>query len=299
MVARPPSSDPTAPASARAGRSALAARRIAFDYPPDLDVAWIPARPEFACAANSISLLMPYMEPYFVRTVAAVVDELDGEVGSAARGYLGQEGAHHRQHRRYNRLLTDRYPGLRRVERWAAFAYRWLGRTRSSSFNLAFVAASETIAYSAARWSAGRRRDLFEGADPIVASLFLWHLAEEVEHKSVAWDVFVACGGTRRRYGLAAVAALALVAVFVGTGSTVMLAAERRLLNPLSWLRLGGWAVTFAFELVANLVVSVLPGHHPDDFTDPLWFEVWLREYDATTGTLPLWTAGERRAEVG
>ncbi|MDH3679443.1 MAG: metal-dependent hydrolase, partial [Acidimicrobiia bacterium] len=109
MVERPPTPE-AAPSSPRTGESHLAVRRIAFDFPAGLDVAWTPARPEFACAANSISLLMPHMEPYFVRSVAAVLDDLEGEVGSAARAYVGQEAAHHREHRRFNHLLTTRYP---------------------------------------------------------------------------------------------------------------------------------------------------------------------------------------------
>ncbi len=272
-------------------------RRIRFEYPQDVNVSWIPARPEFACAANSISLLMPHMEPYFVRSVKAVVDELGERPQTTdttrlldhSRAYVGQEAQHHRQHRFFNDRLVAQYRGLAPIERRAAAAYGWLGRSRSTAFNMAFVAASETIAYSAARWSAERRMELFTGADPVVASLFLWHLAEEVEHKSIAWDLHRAAGGGRWRYARAALAALLLVMVFVGAGTAVMLWAERRLFSPLSWVRLGWWAITFAFELLPNLAVATLPGHHPDQLVDPLWYEVWLREHDAADGTAPLW----------
>lgn len=292
--------DQSPPTECSTGTMGPTVRRLRFEVTDDLAVAWTPAHPEFACAANSISLLMPYMEPYFVRSVAAAIEPLRGGEQAAgiaaARAYVGQEGEHHRQHQRFNRLLTARYPRLAVVERAAARAYRWLERHRSLAFSLGFVAASETIAYSAARWSAERRRELFTGADPIVATLFLWHLAEEVEHKAVAWDVFRAAGGRRRHYLLGAGAALLLVLVFVGAGTTVMLAAERRLLNPMAWVRLTTWAVTFAFELLSNLAMALLPGHHPDRFTDPLWYEVWLREHDPLTGTLPLWEPDDHQA---
>ena len=282
----------------------LPVRRIRFEYPPDVDVAWIPGRPEFACAANSISLLMPHMEPYFVRSVKAVVDELDGgaqahetlALRQRSRAYIGQEAQHHHQHRIFNEQLVARYGALAAVERRAATAYGWLGRTRSTAFNMAFVAASETIAYSAARWSAQRRSELFTGADPVIASLFLWHLAEEVEHKSVAWDLHEAAGGGRWRYLRAAMAALALVMLFVGVGTTVMLWAERRLFSPIAWLRLTWWAITFAFELLPNLAVASLPGHHPEQLADPLWYEVWLRENDGPDGTAPLWNDNQSPA---
>ena len=137
----------------------------------------------------------------------------------------------------------------------------------SPAFDLAFAAGSETMAYSAARWAAERRHDLFRGADEVASTLFLWHLAEEVEHKSVAWDVYWQLHGdrprARLRHAAATATALALMVVLVVTGTTLLLAAERRLHRPLAWFRLTRWSIGFAFELLGNLAVSLLPGHHP------------------------------------
>lgn len=55
----------------------LPARRIRFEYPPDFDPAWNPRLPDFACAANSVSLLMPSAEPYFVKSVRSAFPLLD------------------------------------------------------------------------------------------------------------------------------------------------------------------------------------------------------------------------------
>jgi predicted metal-dependent hydrolase len=262
----------------------LPVRSPDFAYRDDTDPVWTPLYPEFACAANSVSALMPYMEPYFVRSVAAALPRLDDDLAPVARSYLGQEMSHQRHHRHFNRFLVARYPRLETVTGWADRTYRWLERTRSTELNVAFAATSETIAYTAARWAAGHRH-LFQQADPQVAALFLWHLAEEVEHKSVAHDVYVAIGGSRRRYLGAMILALVLVTVFVWLGTTLMVVAERRWWHPLTWIRLTVWAVTFAFELLPLLAISLLPGSHPGRLADPTWYEVWLRELDS--GTLP------------
>lgn len=262
----------------------LAVRNPGFDHPDDTDPVWTPHHPELACAANSVSLLMPHMEPYFVRSIAAVVPRLPDELAAQTRAYLGQEMQHQRHHRQFNRFLTAHYPRLALVERLAARAFAWLERTRSTELNVAFAATSETIAYTAARWAAGRRQ-LFVEANPMVAALFVWHLAEEVEHKSVAYDVYHSIDGSRRRYAMAMALALPLVAVLVWLGTTAMVVAEGRWWRPITWFRLTGWAVAFAFEALPNLAVSLLPSAHPDQLADPMWYEVWLAELDQ--GVIP------------
>jgi predicted metal-dependent hydrolase len=260
--------------------SPLVVRRPRFGLTATTNVEWAPQRPELACAANSVSLLMPYMEPYFVRSVAAAVPQLSGELGATARAYLAQESEHQHQHRLYNQALLARHPRLALVERVAERFYRWLDRRAGPRFNLAFVAASETIAYSAARWAADRRQPLFDGVDETVAELFWWHLAEEVEHKAVAHDVWRVAGGRWWLHLGAMVVALATVIGFVIAGTTIMLGGQRRLHRPLAWGRLAWWAVTFAFELLPNLALSLLPRFHPDQFADPAWYDVWHREHD-------------------
>lgn len=273
----------------------LSPRRVTFDYSSQRSPIWTPA-PEFACAANSVSLMMPTIEPYFVRSARRALPMLPPDATPLARAYLEQEAEHLRQHRLFNRLLTDTYPALNRTERVMGAAYRRLEESRSLEFSCAFAAASETMAYSAARWAAARRSELFRDADEVAATLFLWHLAEEVEHKSAAFEIHrhvVEAEGrpiwARARLLGAMVIALALVIVFVVWGTTVMLAGERRLHHPIAWIRLLRWSLLFAFEMLSNLTISLLPGFHPDDFVDPMFYEVWLREFDADTASVPIW----------
>ncbi|MGH1493949.1 MAG: metal-dependent hydrolase [Acidimicrobiales bacterium] len=275
-------------------------RRIRFDYPADTKPVWTPNRPEFSCAANSISLLMPSIEPYFVRSVRSAIPELPAERASVCQAYVAQEAQHHRQHVRFNKILIEAYPALATVDSLADRCYRGVESRRSAQFSRAFAAGSETIAYSAARWAAANRVELFGSADEVPASLFLWHLAEEVEHKSVAHDVYWELYRTRRlartRLAAATVVSLLMLVVFVAMGTTAMLWAERRLHRPMSWFHLTRWGIGFAFELLSNLAMSLLPSHHPNDFTDPTWYEVWLQEYDAEDGTLPIWTQAAKHS---
>ena len=270
----------------------LPLRRIAFAYPDDLDRSWHRRLPELAAAANSVSLLMPYAEPYFMRSVRAVLDRLDEPLRGEAEAYLRQELGHHVQHRRFNDLVVADRPDLQRLERIIRRAYTGLGRRRSARYNVAFAAGSETIAYSLARWIEGHLGELFDDADPVCATLFLWHLAEEVEHKTAAFDVFEAVDGSRWRYVHATLLSLLLLAVFTVAGTVLQLRGTHRLWSPLTWFRLTRWAVSFGFVLFPTLLVSALPGHHPGQLADPVFLPAWLASFDEASGTMPLYDTG-------
>jgi predicted metal-dependent hydrolase len=156
------------------------------------------------------------------------------------------------------------------------------------------------MAYSAARWAAEHRRQLFDRADPVAATLFLWHLAEEVEHKTVAFDVFAAHAAATvgdRRFDSAArsmraagmTAALVLLAVFCLVATATMLAGQAKRTAPAALLRLVAWSISLAFDVLPLAVVSLLPGHDPRRLADPTWFALWLAAYDPSTGHLPAW----------
>lgn len=269
-------------------------RRVSIDFPEDLAVAWNPENPEFSYAANAVSMLMPYAEPYFIRSVRAALPDLEPGLEARTRAYVHQEAEHHRQHRRLNDLLIAQRPALRRTERWISRTYGWLSRTRSSRFNLAFAAASETIAFALARWSVRHMSTFFSGADPVAATVFLWHLAEEVEHKSVAFDVWEAIDGSRLRYSLAMLTTFTILAWFSVWSMLVMLWGDRRLWRPGSQVRLASLTVSFMWQCFPDLAASAMPHHHPTHFADPPWLSTWLQTYDPTTRTIPLWAVDFR-----
>jgi uncharacterized protein len=267
---------------------ALATRRVRFSWPDDLDPMWTPRVPELAVAANSVSMLMPHAEPFVVASVRAALDDgsiADVDLAAGARAYVHQEAQHHAQHRRFNDLLVARYPALSRVERFLGWSFGRL-RRRSTRFGLAFAAGFETIAFVGARW-VDRRHALLRDAEPTATTLFLWHLAEEVEHKEVAFDIYEAAGGGRLRYAWATFVAGLVLATAALIGCWTILAGERRLLSPVAHLRLIGWSVSFVFTALPVMVVSALPGHHPRDLVDPAGLEHWLDHLDPETSTVP------------
>lgn len=270
--------------------SRIKVRRVRFQWPDDLDPMWLPRQPELAVAANAVSMLMPHMEPYVVASVRAEIPalrETDPALADQASAYVAQEAQHHAQHRRFNDIMLRHYPGLARVERAMAWVFARL-RRRSTRFGLAFSAGFECIAFIAARW-VDKRQSLLRGADPTAATMFLWHLAEEVEHKEAAWDVYEASGGGRVRYFFATWIAGVILATFSLASAWVMLWKERRFWRPMSHIRLTIWSVSFIFVALPAMIVSALPGHHPRDLADPAGLEHWLDNLDPDSSTVPEW----------
>lgn len=272
--------------------TALPHRRIALHWPDDTRAAWQPVKPEFAAAVNALSLGMPSGEPYVMQAVRRAASGLDDPALSRrVRAYLAQEAEHTRQHARFNALIVAQHPALRHVERGLAASYRFLQRRAGARFGTAYAAGFEATAFAAARWMDAHRHELFRGADETPSTLVLWHLAEEVEHKTVAHDVWAATDGNRVRYLAAMSVCFTMLVFFILAGVIVQLAAWRRILSPVAWFRLWKWGLGFSFEVLPTMAITALRSHHPSQQADPAWMIQWLATYDTDTDTIPPWNA--------
>ena len=146
------------------------------------------------------------------------------------------------------------------------------------------------VAFCSARWTEARMRQLFAGADERAATLFLWHLAEEVEHKGVAHDVLDAHPDARPKLPFALLVAFVVLMGFTALGGVALFVRTRAALHPIRWCRLIGWGFSMGFTIMPVLAGSLGSSFHPEQLVDPPWLGQWLREYDPTDATLPYWT---------
>ncbi len=232
---------------------------------------------------------MPYAEPYVAKSVRAAVPHLEEhpELHEQAKQFVREELAHHVSHRAFNDVLCEHHPGLRPIERIMRRTYGWL-EGRSARFNLAFAAGFETVAYNAARWVDKKMGTLFPrrgNYDQHAADLFLWHLAEEVEHKTVAFDAYRTLHegerGSRRTYAAAMMLSAMLLALFTILGTLRLFWDHGRLFRPVAHWRMLTWTLGFTFDLFPAMAVSCTKSHHPSKLVDPSFYELWLRDHRA------------------
>lgn len=175
--------------------SAITVRKIRFpfDAPPALDGS--DEELGMLLPVLGLSLTMPYLEPYLIRTMNAALREItDPALAEDVRRFAQQEGHHYRNHAVFNDTLRARFDDataarLRAIEAELDDDYQRFTRAKSLRFNVAYAEGFEAMTCAGALAAAAH------GAFDDVAAvpggeLWSWHMAEEIEHRTVAFGVF-------------------------------------------------------------------------------------------------------------
>ena len=255
-------------------------RKVPFEFADDVPAVWNPGRPEWSHMMNGASLTMPYLEPFLIKNVREALESIDDEeLRADAKAFVGQEAQHYTNHRRYNESLKNQgYSILSDVEDTFVEDYKRLEK-RSLAWRLAYTAGFESMTMGVTEWLINKRESLFRDADPRVVSLVLWHMVEETEHKSVAFDVFQNVSGN---YWLRLVGlwqASWHVAVLSQRGYKAMLIQDGLWSKFGSRMKLWAMLARFFLNVSPAMLRAALPWHHPDQVSDPLWVQQWAQSY--------------------
>jgi uncharacterized protein len=167
-------------------------RRMDFEFPDDMDLVFIEGDPGLSYFFLGAWMMLPYLEPYLIRTMQQAMERIDDPVQlEDMRRFCAQEGQHFRQHAKANEVVRRIHPsGPRLVELEreveAEFA-RW-SVEKPLKFNLAYGEGFESMTCAGARTqiSVG----LFDHMKEPVRGLMYWHIMEEIEHRTVCFDAY-------------------------------------------------------------------------------------------------------------
>ncbi len=170
--------------------------RFAFaDY--DVPFLWNEENPAFSSMANAVSFLAIGFEKMIVNMVQEVVHRIeDPKVVEEANAFMYQEGQHSTAHRQHVKGLIKRYPGLQETLDEVVAAFDRLTAEKSLEYRLAYTADLEATFTPVFKLMLDNDSHLFRPGDDRVASLFIWHFVEEVEHRSSALIIFDAVVGS-------------------------------------------------------------------------------------------------------
>jgi len=175
----------------------FAPRRQSFDLEKSLATDWHSGGAYRTAWFNAMSLLFPLGEKFFIDSVCHFQEKIDDpRLQNEIASFRAQEATHRVQHQKYNELLCElRDYDLVRFEKHERERMAWAYRELPARRRLAGTVANEHLTAIMANDMLAKQ-DVLIGADPQIASLWEWHGVEETEHKAVAFDVFVAVGGT-------------------------------------------------------------------------------------------------------
>ncbi|TNF93667.1 MAG: metal-dependent hydrolase [Gammaproteobacteria bacterium] len=230
-------------------------------------------------ALNALSTLFPAGERFFIQSIVAFKDQVTDEtLKQQIDGFVGQEGAHTREHSAFNqKLVRSGYP----VDEMTKLAENLLKQSRNHPSRrpryLAVTTALEhcTTIFCTMTLSSSYFTDPMQGD---YQRLWGWHCIEEIEHKAVAFDVYQACVGSYRIRLFGFIEASIGLAYLLFRILCEYQATDKRLFNLSDWFKLFVWTVIWPGiipRLAWRYFSYLRPGFHPNDFNDEKLLHKW------------------------
>lgn len=234
--------------------------------------------------ANGVAMLFPAGERFFVRSVHHYAKSIDDDVlRKQVDRFFKQEGRHAKEHDRMTRVLAEQgFDVDRFLELYERLGYGIIERISPPQLRLATTAACEHFTALLAEEALTTR--FLDSAHPAVRALLLWHSAEEIEHRAVAFDVLakVAPSYALRMAGLGV--ASACLAGFWCLATASLLLQERNLGVKRLWRDL----VAFRAQPGRSVFVDGIRAYVRRDFhPSNLELDALAAEYFAAAGLEP------------
>jgi predicted metal-dependent hydrolase len=164
-------------------RFAFAERHVPF--------AWNETNPAVSSMANAVSILAVAFEKMIGQMIPEALPFItDPEVAEEARAFVRQEGQHSMAHRQHVKGLIRSYPGVQETLDAVVASFDDMTANKPLKYRLAYTADLEATFTPAFKLMLDNDSTLFAPGDDRVASLFLWHFVEEVEHRSSALMIY-------------------------------------------------------------------------------------------------------------
>lgn len=175
----------------------LVVRRLLIDLEQPVARHWCSGDAFLTAWFNALSMSFPVGEQFFIDSVRkgfkALAPERQEAFRAEIQGFVGQEATHRRIHALFNAQIEQH--GL--VNDWEPRARERLRLIDGTDprHGLAITAANEHFTALFAEWLLSHE-GVLDGCEPRLKALWLWHSAEEAEHKCTAFDLYKALGGS-------------------------------------------------------------------------------------------------------
>ncbi|MEZ5269691.1 MAG: metal-dependent hydrolase [Microthrixaceae bacterium] len=192
---------------------AMQPREYSFEDLDAIPKYWNLDNPVLTHFENAFSIMIPPGERFFIDSVRAYEDRVTDDEGRALiKAFVRQEGLHGEAHDRFNASYERYGIDIARQEAYAAKVFRRARRWLPAKIQLGITVFSEHLTAVGAHTLLDAP-EVEDEIDPQMLSFWRWHAAEELEHKSVAFDLFHRVGGGYATRMLSVLAAALFLAV--------------------------------------------------------------------------------------
>lgn len=175
-------------------------RKMGLTYDDQLPTLWFGNNGFLTAVFSGFSATLPEGEDQFVYSVRLFQDKITDPVLKAqVRAFIGQEAHHSREHELLNKTLTERGLPLDKVDATIRSMNLFFRKYQSPEDQLAATVCGEHLTALLADWALTHTVDGLDRMAPVTRQAWAWHAIEELEHKSVAFDVYDQLVGDRKR----------------------------------------------------------------------------------------------------
>ena len=265
-----------------------ARENIDFGLDQEIPKYWFRNDPFKTRIFDGLQITFPDGERYFISSVRKFRDKItDAKLKQDVVQFTRQEAQHGIAHTKYNQLLESQGVPMKALLEDHKKMLESFNQRFSPEFNVALTAAFEHFTALMANAFFGKK-EVLEGTDERMKSLFAWHAIEEMEHRSVAFDVMqkVAKVGYFKRSGAMALGTYFTMATMFKMVDKLLEAdgyskRERRILflKNLKWMY-GKKGVLSAFT--PELLAYFKPNFHPENIPIMQNYSTWVDVYEDT-----------------
>ena len=149
------------------------------------------------CFLAGLSSTFPPGESEFIESVRNYRDKIDNpNLAKQVKGFIGQEGHHSHQHKKINQALFDLGFDAPALEAQMGKIIEKRVKSLNPKTRLAITVCMEHLTAILAEYIL-ETPEVFDGLEEPARQLMFWHAVEEIEHKAVAFDVYMECEGDR------------------------------------------------------------------------------------------------------
>ncbi len=277
-------------------KSKIKVRNVKFDFSDVKDKHYVSGNIFSTHFLNSLHVVFPEGEKLFIRSVRYFMKDVKNpELKKEMKEFIGQEGIHFREHERFWEKMEDmdlKPMGFVNFFRKTAFdglekgVFKILPKRTAQKLSLSLTVALEHYTALFGNQALGNA-DYHKNHLPEEMHLMMqWHSAEELEHKSVAFDVLKEVDDSYllRMEGMVLASALLYVYSFAGMFYFIKQDKNKDLKNlPQKFLDFGrnfmmkpsdaqGWRL---------LLDYLKPNFHPDDHDNYHLADNFFKEHSA------------------